>query len=115
VRRIDVDAFAIVVRNLIDNALKHGADDAAVEVIAASDGTIRIINEGPTVSPEVRAALKKRFVRGETHHPGSGLGLAIAEAIMARIGGKLDLFSPSPGRISGFEARLSLPPAAHTD
>jgi two-component system OmpR family sensor kinase len=114
VRRVDVDAFAIVVRNLIDNALKHGVDGAAVEVIAASDGTIRIINECPTVSPEVLADLKRRFVRGETRHAGSGLGLAIAETIMARTGGKLDLLSPPPGRASGFEARLSLPPAAHT-
>jgi two-component system OmpR family sensor kinase len=56
----------------------------------------------------VLAGLKRRFVRGETRSAGAGLGLAIAETVMSQSGGKLELFSPAPGRDDGFEARLML-------
>lgn len=106
--RVDMDAFAIVVRNLIDNALNHGPRDGPVEAIVEEGGVIRIINEGPVVAPEVLAGLKLRFARGQTRHSGSGLGLAIAETIVNQIEGRLELFSPPPGRVTGFEARLTL-------
>jgi two-component system, OmpR family, sensor kinase len=108
VARMDMDAFAMVVRNLIDNAANHGAAGGRIEVQVGLDGTVRVINDGPVVAAEVLAGLKRRFVRGETGSAGAGLGLAIAETIMTQTGGKLELFSPAPGRPDGFEARLTL-------
>jgi two-component system OmpR family sensor kinase len=103
---MDMDAFAIAVRNLIDNAVNHGARHGAIEVKVEPEGVIRVINEGPVVPPELLTGLKHRFARGETHSAGSGLGLAIAETIMAQTEGRLELFSPPSGQTSGFEARM---------
>jgi two-component system, OmpR family, sensor kinase len=106
--RFDMDAFAMVVRNLIDNAVNHGTPESPIDVVVAPNGVIRVINEGTIVPPDALATLKKRFVRWQSRTAGSGLGLAIAETISAQAGGMLELFSPAPGRIDGFEARLTL-------
>lgn len=108
VARMDMDAFAMAARNLIDNAANHGAIDGTVEVTVEPNGVIRVINAGPVVSPDALAGLKRRFARGETRTAGSGLGLAIVEMIMNQTDGKLELFSPARGRDDGFEAQLTL-------
>ncbi len=104
----DMDAFAMVIRNLIDNAVRHGADDTPVEVQVEPGGIIRVTNAGPVVPNAVLIGLKRRFIRGHSRSAGSGLGLAIAETILSQTGGQLELFSPAPGREDGFEARISL-------
>lgn len=110
IHNVDIDAFAIVMRNLIENALIHGPTDDEVTVKVDGD-VIRILNGGHLLSPEELADLKKRFWRGKTKAAGSGLGLAIAERIIGQIGGRLDLLSPAAGRADGFEARITLPSA----
>ena len=108
VARMDMDAFAMVVRNLIDNAANHGAADGRIEVQVGPDRTISIVNDGPVVPPDVLAGLKRRFVRGESPGAGAGLGLAIAETVMSQTGGRLALLSPAPGRADGFAAQVTL-------
>ena len=108
VAAMDMDAFAMAARNLIDNALAHGAADGPVDVKVEADGIVRVINDGPVVAAETLAKLKHRFARGDTRHAGSGLGLAIVETVMTQAGGKCELFSPAPGRQDGFEARLTM-------
>ncbi|CAN7418363.1 ATP-binding protein [Rhizobium rhizogenes] len=110
IRNVDIDAFAIVMRNLIENALIHGPTDDEVTVKVDGD-VIRILNGGHVLSAEELADLKKRFWRGKTKASGSGLGLAIAERIVGQIGGRLDLLSPAAGQMDGFEARITLPSA----
>ncbi|MFE8069895.1 HAMP domain-containing sensor histidine kinase [Marinobacteraceae bacterium S3BR75-40.1] len=105
---MDPDAFAILLRNLIENALKHGPEDEDVEVRLASDG-LRVINGGPAVSPDVLNSLTDRFVRGSTRASGAGLGLAIVQAIARGAGSQLVLKSPASGRSDGFEASVRLP------
>ncbi len=102
-RALDRDAFAIAVRNLIDNALLHGGAAEPVEVRVGTEGSISVRNGGPAVDT---GTLKTPFVRGRTTARGSGLGLAIVETIMAQTGGRLELNSPIPGRADGFEAVL---------
>jgi len=106
---LDPDAFGILCRNLVENALRHGPADTPVEVTLEADGTFRVANEGPVVPAETLARLTERFERGGTGAEGSGLGLAIVAAIAERISSRLDLRSPHPGRASGFEASLRLP------
>ncbi len=108
IRNIDIDAFAIVMRNLIENALIHGPTDDEVTV-HVDDGVVRVVNGGPVLSQEELAGLKKRFWRGKTNAAGSGLGLSIVERIVNQIGGRVDLLSPAAGRSDGFEARITLP------
>lgn len=106
---MDADAFAIVVRNLIENALKHGAAAAPVQVVAGHDGTLRIRNEGAPLDAESLSRLGVPFVRGDSPAEGSGLGLSIARGILEQAGGRLTLCSPVTGKQSGFEAIIGLP------
>lgn len=110
---LDPDALAIITRNLIDNALRHGAPNAPVEVALAQDGTFRVSNAGEVIPPATLADLATRFNRGEARAEGSGLGLAIVATIAERIGSRLDLASPRPGGTDGFSAQLVLPRPIH--
>ncbi|WP_417548114.1 ATP-binding protein [Marinobacter segnicrescens] len=103
---IDPDAFAILVRNLIENALKHGSPSEPVEISLCEDGRLIVRNDGHTISPEQLKLLRNRFERSNTNTSGSGLGLAIADAIAEGAGMTLYLRSPATGRQDGFEAEL---------
>lgn len=106
---IDTDAFAILVRNLIENALKHGAENQPVEVELTEDRILRVINAGFIVPVDELTHLTERFVRSKTRASGSGLGLAIAQTIASGAGSTLILASPATGRDDGFEVSLKLP------
>lgn len=106
---LDPDVFAILYRNLVENALRHGADGTPIHVSLASDGVLTVANDGPVVPNETLARLVDRFERAGKLRDGSGLGLAIVHAIAQRIGSALVLKSPRPGQDSGFEACLTLP------
>jgi two-component system OmpR family sensor kinase len=105
---IDADAFAILARNLIENAVKHSPAGSAVQVVLR-DGHLRVLNDGPALAPDVLGGLTARFARGTTGSDGSGLGLSIARAIAEGSTGQLNLLSPAVGRPDGFEAVFTLP------
>ncbi|RWX80948.1 HAMP domain-containing histidine kinase [Neorhizobium lilium] len=106
------DAFAIVMRNLIENALIHGSQQEPVEVHFDDDGAVRVVNSAPVLAPDELASIRKRFSRGATTATGSGLGLSIVDRLMGQMNGKLVLLSPAAGRNDGFEARIELPDLA---
>lgn len=105
---LDPDAFAVLARNLIENALKHGAPDTTVEVRLSPD-RFEVSNPGPAVPADRLGALLRPFERGPTEAAGSGLGLAIAAAICRGAGLELDLASPIPGAADGFCATVRFP------
>ncbi|GAA6201946.1 ATP-binding protein [Aquicoccus sp. SU-CL01552] len=106
---LDPDAFGILCRNLVENALRHGAADALIDVTLTSDGQLVVANDGPVLSRETLDQLTARFERADASSDGSGLGLAIVAAIADRIGSPLVLQSPRPGASSGFQASVRLP------
>ncbi|MGC9368251.1 MAG: ATP-binding protein [Paracoccaceae bacterium] len=106
---LDPDAFGILCRNLIENALRHGRKETVVSVDLTADGRLRVGNDCDPVPPEMLARLTERFERAAGAGEGSGLGLAIARTIADRAGGELTLRSPIPGRETGFEAEVRLP------
>ncbi|MDZ4391935.1 ATP-binding protein [Cypionkella sp.] len=106
---LDPDAFGIICRNLVENALRHGTPASPIDVALAQDGRFRVANDGPLVSPQTLSLLTRRFERGGSGAEGSGLGLAIVAAIADRISTRLILASPRSGTTSGFEAALTLP------
>lgn len=108
-RTVDVDAFGIVMRNLIENALLHGDPSEPVMVVIDDDGVIRVINGSAVLESSDLHMLKQRFQRGKTSAGGSGLGLPIADRIVKQMGGDLQLRSPATGRATGFEARITFP------
>jgi two-component system OmpR family sensor kinase len=106
---LDPDAFGILCRNLVENALLHSACRTTVDVTLSRDGMFCVANEGPTLSPDILERLATRFERAGSETEGSGLGLAIVAAIAERADSELVLLSPRPGHSSGFEARVRLP------
>jgi two-component system, OmpR family, sensor kinase len=106
-RQIRPDAFAIVVRNLLENALVHSPPGSGVDVYFGSDG-IRVVNESVLLDQATLAGLTRRFTRGPTQAAGSGLGLSIVKRFVEQMNGSLALQSPATGRLGGFEAAVHL-------
>ncbi|WP_323783604.1 sensor histidine kinase [Thalassovita sp.] len=106
---LDPDAFGILCRNLVDNALRHGSHTDPVAVSLTANGRLSVSNAGPVLPQEVLDRLTTRFERAETGAEGSGLGLAIVAAIAERIGCPLVLMSPRSQDNSGFEVSITLP------
>ena len=103
---IDPDAFAILARNLIENALKHGAPDCAIEVDLSENARLGVVNAGTVVPAADLAQLTGHFVRGGSRAAGFGLGLAIVSTIAHGVGAELTFASPATGRADGFEATV---------
>lgn len=103
---IDPDAFGILLRNVIENALKYGAADQPINVSLTNQALLRVTNGGPTVPESALQQLTDRFVRGNNQASGSGLGLAIAKTIVQGVGASMTLTSPAKGREDGFEVSI---------
>jgi two-component system OmpR family sensor kinase len=102
----DIDALGIALRNLIDNALKHGG--SATRVTVCVDGQrLGVVDDGPGVPPALLPGLVRPFDRGGPGHAlqGSGLGLAMVSTIARQSGALLRLQSPR-AEGPGFEAWL---------
>ena len=108
---IDPDAFAILVRNLIENASKHGAPWGAIDVDLSDSARLTIVNACTPVSAADLAHLGHRFVRGASRAEGFGLGLAIVSTIAEGVGAELTFASPASGRADGFEVSVQFIPA----
>ena len=104
---IDPDAIAIVARNLIENALRHGSDGQAT-VNVTLDGWLTVENDCAAVPSDTLGALSERFMRGDYASEGSGLGLAIVQKIAERTGSPLQFSSPFPDQTRGFRASIQL-------
>lgn len=90
------DALAVLLRNLIDNALRHTPAGGVVQVSARhgeGDGAqLAVEDSGPGIAPEDRQRVLDRFYRvpGAPGH-GSGLGLAIVQAVARRHGARMEV------------------------
>ncbi|WP_439492766.1 ATP-binding protein [Bosea sp. (in: a-proteobacteria)] len=111
VSTLDLDAFAILARNLIENALKHGDASQPVRVALTDDGRFSVVSPGPVLEPVMLAAMTQRFVRGTTMAEGAGLGLSIVQAIAQGVGGEIAFVSPATGQAGGLEVVVRLPAA----
>lgn len=106
------EALAILLRNLLDNAIKYtprgGTVDVALE--AAGDALVLTVDDsGPGIAPAERASALRRFHRGQDHGApvaGSGLGLAIADSIARTHGAPLELLEAP--QLGGLRVRLAL-------
>ena len=107
---LDRDACGMVLRNLVENAKKHGDPSAPISVAVTADGVISVTNGGAVIAPESLAQLTERFERGGAQTEGSGLGLAIVAAVTQSAGVGFTLLSPAPDRADGFCARVDLRP-----
>lgn len=101
----DVDALGIALRNLIDNALKHGGPATRV-VVRAGAQSLTVLDDGPGVPADTLPRLVRPFERGASAAEGSGLGLAMVDTIARQSGARLELRSPRGDGLPGFEATL---------
>jgi len=114
--RLDPDGMGILLRNIIENALKHSPPGSRVDIDLTSDvNEVRVINSGAVIPPQDIESLKARFVRGSTTATGAGLGLAIVEAVTQGAGITVELYSPATGWTDGFEVRLLSQPDGYGD
>ncbi len=105
--RLDPDGMGILLRNVVENALKHSPTASRVDIVVKSDANeIRVINRGAVVPPADIESLRMRFVRGSAKASGAGLGLAIVEAVTQGSDISVELNSPATGYKDGFEVRL---------
>jgi two-component system OmpR family sensor kinase len=106
----DAPALQILLRNLLDNALKHSLAQGRVDVVVAP-GCVAVHDSGPGVPPEERERVFERFYRSaDAPSGGSGLGLAIARTIAERHGAELSVGTSE--RLGGACFTLRFPPSA---
>lgn len=105
--------LARLVRNLLENAVRHSPPGGVVELEGRredDDACIRVRDQGPGIAAEDGERIFQPFFRGSRERawggPGSGLGLAIAREIASHHGGTLAL---QPGETTGSCFVLRLP------
>jgi two-component system OmpR family sensor kinase len=103
----DVDALAIALRNLVENALRYGGGGRVVIEVTAPC-TLSVRDFGAGVNAEQLHTLQERHVRHSSDRAGYGLGLSIVGTIVEKHNAKLELSSPPMGAARGFEARIVL-------
>lgn len=109
--RANRTALAVLLRNLIDNAIRYTPADGAVA--ARIDGDARhvrltIRDNGPGIPAAQRAAALERFQRlAGDGEPGCGLGLSIVKRIAELHDARLELADPPTG--GGLDVRVEFP------
>jgi two-component system OmpR family sensor kinase len=117
--RVTREDLAIVIDNLLENAIEYSPPDSAVEVSAGRAGGeawIAVEDAGPGLPPGEEARVFERFYRGSastSHAAGSGLGLAIVLALAERWGGTATLRNREAG--AGARAEVRFPAGAAGD
>ncbi len=90
--RIAPDHFDSALRNLLDNAVRHGAGHPVdLEAEPAQNGRVllRVRDRGPGIRPGNQGRVFERFFTTERDRGGTGLGLAIVRAVAESRGGRV--------------------------
>jgi signal transduction histidine kinase len=98
--KINPDHLESAVRNLLDNAVRHGAGQPVDLVAWAADKgqlAIEVRDRGPGIPDQVRERLFERFFTTERDRGGTGLGLAIVEAVALTRGGDVTVVTGPDG------------------
>jgi signal transduction histidine kinase len=123
--RVSAEDAAVILDNLLENAIDHTAPGTTVTVSAAVDGRwgrLAVADEGPGLAREDEDRAFERFFRGASsarRPQGSGLGLTIVRALARRWGGEASLSDRTDGTGALAEIRLprasaaAAPPAGH--
>jgi signal transduction histidine kinase len=104
----DPDGLRRMMRNLVDNAVRHARTAVTVTVGEDGSGTWRrggakvvVADDGPGIPDEERERVFDRFFRGDASRSresgGTGLGLAIVRGLARAHGGSVHLEDDHPG------------------
>jgi len=112
--RVDKEAMAQAIWNLLDNAIKYSPDDSTVWIeVARKDrfAAIRVRDEGTGIADEEQKEIFRKFVRGsaarESAVKGTGIGLAMVDYIIRAHKGRVQVDS-RPGQGSTFTILLRM-------
>ena len=101
---LDRARLQLLVRNLLDNALRHGAGTAVLlRTQRDAAGVIRLTvrDHGPGVDPSQLPRLSDAFYRPDAARTrasgGVGLGLSLCQRVASSHGGSLELCNAQPG------------------
>lgn len=96
-----------MIRNLLENAARHGRPPIEVQISKHGTGLVQIVvrDSGDGIEETERAHLFEPFRRGQSAGKGTGLGLALVRQIARRHGGEAVYAAPE-GRGSAFSVTL---------
>jgi CheY-like chemotaxis protein/anti-sigma regulatory factor (Ser/Thr protein kinase) len=100
-----------LLRNLLDNALKHGGN-GAIRLSVARDGddaVVTVADTGPGIRPEDHERVFDEFYRSGA--AGLGLGLSIVRRLVDKLGARLDLGWTDPAQRRGARITVRVPAA----
>ncbi len=111
----DSDGLRVLVRNLVDNAIRYTPEGGRVDIAmlhetssGVSRPVLEVCDSGPGIPPDERERVFDRFYRlAGTNAAGSGIGLAIVKAIAEQHGARVELSAGAAGR--GLRARVVFP------
>jgi signal transduction histidine kinase len=98
-------ALGRVLRNLVDNAIRHSPAGSAVriEVSPGDPCTVRVVDSGPGFPGAFKDQAFERFARADPSrsraHGGAGLGLAIARGLVEAHKGTIRIDGPPGGQL----------------
>lgn len=103
------EALRMMLRNLLDNAIKYTPASGQVDVslqVLQDQCILTIEDSGPGIAPDDRPRVFDRFFRADdvAPEPGSGLGLAIVKIIAERHGATIAL--DRSARLGGLKVEL---------
>ena len=93
---IDNEALQRILKNLIDNAIRHGGDGKYLSLrLTTSNGNsiIELEDHGNGMSPQQQKQIFARNYTTARKSSGSGLGLAISKRLAEQIGAELEVYS----------------------
>ena len=108
----DPDSLETIIRNLLDNALRHADSRIAIELSTVDTSVeVAVADDGAGIPPADRKRVFERFTRLDDARArdtgGSGLGLAIVRELTEAYGGRVWIEDNHPGA----RVRIRLPAA----
>ena len=100
--RSDKILFSLVVSNILSNALKYVGEKGKVEINVYGDDEkifLEISDNGIGIPGQEKEKIFDQFYRAsnidKSLHEGTGMGLAVVKEIIVKLGGVIDVISPS--------------------
>jgi two-component system OmpR family sensor kinase len=105
--------IATLVRNLLDNAIRHTPEGGRIDVALYREGDkaiFKVEDTGPGIPPDDLGRVFEPFFRGSRPvENGTGLGLSIVKRVVERLNGSIHLENISEPIRSGLRAEVTLP------
>jgi signal transduction histidine kinase len=103
----DSHLVELALRNMVDNARKHGSGVRSVHVSRDGDGVrVAVVDGGRGLDGAARERMFDRYWRAAADGSGSGLGLALVRAVAERHGGRAEARPGPEGR--GLDVSITL-------